>query len=796
MVTMQSLFASQGIDFSDMPGNGFSWESCAISDTETDGSDDECLAPSRSCSLNLGKARDHMELARKPNRCSQPTDKTMPHNYSAANLAPPEILLQIFSMLSPQDFDNARRTCSQWMRVSLNKSLLEYMLKRAGWWDTWQQDCQTHYPSHSTEDSLVWKMSRRFATECLLSGRKTNTEKRGFLATSVVDFSRLSNTRRVSKPRKSSSHHSASVFKKRELAAMSKFNVSSCGNYLLVTTGCTIFVYRLLNRKLARSHKVSLEDMADIDIAPVTTIPCSSEVLTAVMDTSTRKFVVAALLRGRIGVICDVNMDDGAANNPSDASGKSAPNSDGLTSNGDKNTDSLCNEMRGFEPVSPQYYYDICSPEDPPRNVSICPGRRCIAFGCGSGIELHWVCESTNQHYRRHFPMTQPSEILHFLPNRPETPMELRLISSLAGPGMPGCQCHMRPNGSDRPPCQIHLLTDVQQSFTQYAPENSRRPSVVRATHCHHYRAVPINDGMHILFIEPRTGLLCIGSDAPIGGPTSLTRALLCIPPFMRDSSDSTKAGLAPTVFAAGSDLSWGLRVVAAYGDRIILYSVPLDVFNVIKKDHERQGDSVMGDSDLARDLFLDGDRTTKRRESTVPNQNGDWEFLLSVSYRPTTMMWPFKIYGKEIGRMDNVVELALQSSHGGARVWAFGASGSTKLFDVDTFTSPDLSPAEVPCKSLAIEPDGSVLSTGLINRPGLQATESRKRKQYQSPVNFGGQYPITHQLHSAMLNGDPSPAASQASMVAAEKRRASFAACIVDFKVPELGNRTGRWMD
>ena len=776
-----------------MTENGFSWES-AISDTETDCSDDEGSAPSRSWSMKMGQGRDRVKSATKSKPTgsdkgySQPTDKTMSLNSSAANFAPPEILLDIFSMLSPQDFDNARRTCSHWMRVSLNKSLLECMLKRAGWWDSWQQDCQTHHPSHNTDDSLVWKMSRRFATECLLAGRKANTEKRGFLTTSVVDFSRLSNIRRVSKPRKSSSHHSASIFRKRELASMSKFNVSNCGNYLLVTSGSTIFIYHLLNRKLARSQTVSLEDMADLDIAPVTTIPCSSEVLTAAMDTSTPTFVVAALLRGRIGMICDVNMEDGAASNP--------PNSDGSSSNVD-NTDGLYNEMRRCEPASPHYYYDICSPEDPPRNVSICPGRRCVAFGCGSGIELHWVCEGSNQDYRRHFPMTQPSEILHFLPNRPETPTELRLISSLAGPGMPGCQCHKRPDGSGRPPCQIHLLTDVQQSFTQYAPENTRRPSVVRATHCHHYRAVPINDGMHILFIEPRTGLLCIGSDAPIGGPTSLTRALLCIPPFMRDSSDSTKAGLAPTVFTAGSDLSWGLRVVAAYGDRIILYSVPLDVFNVIKKDHERQGDGVMGDSDLARDLFLEGERSTKRRESTVPNQNGDWEFLLSVSYRPTTMMWPFKIYGKEIGRMDNVVELALQSSHGGARIWAFGAAGSTKIFDVDTFTSPDLSPAEVPCKSLAIEPGGSVLSTGLINRSGLQASESRKRKQYQAPINFGGQYPITHQLHSAILNGgDPTPAASQATIEAAGRRRASFAACIVDFKVPDLGNRAGRWME
>lgn len=783
---MRSLLASQGIGFADLPDKGFGWESCAVSDTESDASEDLGSAPSRASSFGMDQSRDDVDLISesKPTVTGRSWSKSI--SRSAANLAPVEILLQIFSLLSPRDFDNARRTCSQWMRVSLNKRMLECMLKRAGWWDAWQQDCQMQRSSEAIEDSLVWRMSRRFATECVLSGRKVNIEKRGFLATSMVDFSKLSNIRPISKPRKSSSHHSASALKKRELVSMSKFNVSSCGNYLLVTSGCTIFMYRLLNRKLAASKEVSLADLADMDIDPITTISCSSDVLTAAVDTSTSKFVVAALLQGRIGMICDVDTDNDAAGSMNGCK----PN--------DKNTDRLSSGMPPREPSSPHYYYDICSAEDPPRNVSICPGRRCVAFGCGTGIELHWVCGSTNQGFRRHFPMTQPSEILHFLPNRPETPTELRLISSLAGPGMPGCQCHKTDDGSDRPHCQIHILTDVEQSFTQYAPENTRRPSMVRATHCHHYRAVPINDGMHILYVEPRTGLLCIGSDAPIGGPTSLTRALLCIPPFVKDSSSSTKPGLAPTVFAAGSDLSWGLRVVAAYGDRIVLYSVPLDVFNIIKKEHEKQGHGVMGDSDLARDWLLAGERPSKRRESTVPNQNGDWEFLLSVSYRPTAMMWPFKIYGKEVGRMDSVVELALQSSHGGARVWAFGASGSTKVFDVDTFTSPERRPADVPCKSVSIGSDGSVLSAGLVDRSGLQDLEvTRKRKQYQPPINFGGQYPITHQLHSVMLHGlDPYPGASQAAIQAAEKRRASFAACIVDFKVPELEAREGPWLD
>jgi hypothetical protein len=247
-----------------------------------------------------------------------------------------------------------------------------------------------------------------------------------------------------------------------------------------------------------------------------------------------------------------------------------------------------------------------------------------------------------------------------------------------------------------------------------------------------------------------------------------------------------------PTVFASGSDWNWGLRVVAAYGDRIILYSVPLDVFNVIRKERERQGDGVMGDSDLARDWFLDNQRSRKRRESLVQNQNGDWEFLLSVSYRPTAMMWPFKIYGKEIGRMANVVELALQASHGGARVWAFGASGETHVIDVDTFSSVSQSTADIPLRSMTVGADGSLASVKLTRRAEsetLPPTTSRKRKQAELRDGFGGQHSLLPRTqHVLGMHGMSHVGDAMAS------RRTSFAACIVDFKIPELGSREGKW--
>lgn len=773
---MPSLWPLPDHGLSCMPEKGFSWNEIPVSDTASDSSETSNsssvetrttpeIPPAvaeRLLDLVPPQTRHALRLTCKS--WSRAVDRARPLSRPAGNVIPPEILLQIFYMLNPRDFDNARRICSQWMRISLDQGLLESMLKRAGWWDAWQRDCQMQRPpaSPAEEQSLVWRMSKRFSTECLLSGRKLNVEKPGFLTTGVIDFSKLSpqhpsqSARSAQRP-----SESATDYFSRDVTTTSKFNVSACGNYLLVTTGCMIYVYRLLAKKTGLLESLSLADVSDKDIALVASISCPDGVVSATIDTSAPKFVVAALLRDRVGMVCDLVIPENQ-------------------------------EAVDDDSTSQHYYHDVCSPEDPPRSVSICPGRRCVAFGGGTGIELHWVDEASKQDCRKHFSMTQPSEILHFLPNREDTPEEIRLVSSLAGPGVSGCQCH----SENRQPCQFHLEADVH-SLTSLDPRDKQNLSLVRTTHCHHYRAIPINDGLHILFIEPRTGFLCIGSDSPIGGATSITRALVCAPPFDQDPSSSDIVPT-PTVFSAGSDLSWGLRVVAAYQDRLVLYSVPLDVFNVIRKEREIQSLGVMGDSDLARDWFLDGERSRKRRGSLVPNQNGDWEFLLSVSYRPTAMMWPLKIYGKEIGRMDNVVELALQSSHGGARVWAFGASGETNIIDVDTFTSPAQRATDLPCKSLSIDADGSVESAQFVTRAEESGLFSPRSPRAEFLNDFRGQHSTVAQLQHTMagLTTQPSSPTAAAEAEATSRRRPSFAACIVGFNIPELGAREGRWVE
>lgn len=197
-----------------------------------------------------------------------------------------------------------------------------------------------------------------------------------------------------------------------------------------------------------------------------------------------------------------------------------------------------------------------------------------------------------------------------------------------------------------------------------------------------------------------------------------------------------------------------------------------------------------MGDSDLARDWFVDSERFRKRRESLVQNQNGDWEFLLSVSYRPTAMMWPFKIYGKEIGRVDNVVELALQSSNGGARVWAFSAAGEAHVFDIDTLTTTAQTIAESPCKVVTVGSDGSLESARLVDRTALGTSPlegSRKRNFTELRDDFVGRYGMSRFVPSMTLDGlEPTStvAAALSQNEDSSIRRPSFAACIVDFKI------------
>jgi hypothetical protein len=72
-----------------------------------------------------------------------------------------------------------------------------------------------------------------------------------------------------------------------------------------------------------------------------------------------------------------------------------------------------CGTSFPMESGTSTFYRHLCSEDDLPRSVSICPQRRCVAFGCSAGIELHWIDALTGQNLSRWFPLTAPSDYLY-----------------------------------------------------------------------------------------------------------------------------------------------------------------------------------------------------------------------------------------------------------------------------------------------------------------------------------------------------------------------------------------------
>ncbi|KAL7270190.1 hypothetical protein RUND412_007109 [Rhizina undulata] len=384
-----------------------------------------------------------------------------------------------------------------------------------------------------------------------------------------------------------------------ELAATTTvhFTVSTCGYYALLSEGCVVYVYRL------RATSESLMEFA-------ASVICPRRVLAVSMDTSSGRFAIAILLDGRMGLVHDV-----------------------------------------IEQETKSTYRNLCSEEDSPRSVAICPQRRCVAFGCQGGIELHWVDALTGQDLNRWFPLTAPSDFLYFLPPRRgiDSAKKLRLISSAVHPE------------------EINPLTKRfginRGSLTLYG---GWKPRIGQSDH---FQAVPLSDGYHILFTDPESGGLCLGSDAPLGGPTKLLRKIWLIPPeFMAEggqdsplySGKNTNSGR-PSIYTSGSYLRNGIRVVAGYGDHVVLYTVPPDLFN-----------SVIGESDAEGIYEYISDSATAEEHLFSP-QEGD----------ESPPRQPVFIHGCYVDTVPNLLDLAIDSGPA-MTIYAFSASGLVRVYQLE----------------------------------------------------------------------------------------------------------------
>ncbi|KAF4626135.1 hypothetical protein G7Y89_g12026 [Cudoniella acicularis] len=336
-------------------------------------------------------------------------------------------------------------------------------------------------------------------------------------------------------------------------------------------------------------------------------------------------------------------------------------------------------------------YRNLCSEDDPPRSVAICPQRRCVAFGCSSGIELHWVDALTGQDLNRWFPLTAPSDYLFFLPPRRsvDSAKKLRLISSAARPNE-RTAIGARVFGSRARTSPFwerfgRTSSLVEQSGAPQRQgilaglrggEPSSRSLGGRIEYSDHYRAVPLSDGYHILFTDPATGLLCLGSDAPVGGPTKLLRKIWFQGPHGMGS---------PVAYAGGSDLRWGVRVAAAFGigkeQSVWLFSVPCDIFTADQGRNLSGGPvwhSASSNAKSQNTEWLDWRPDDALKEWLKQHNTGDP--LPGIHPRS---VWPVKIRGQEIGKCKGVVDLAVDS---GPRmiIWAFNQTGIAKVWQID----------------------------------------------------------------------------------------------------------------
>ncbi|KAJ4854943.1 f-box-like domain-containing protein [Trichoderma breve] len=610
---------------------------------------------------------------------------------------PNELLQQIYSYLSPVDFDSARHSCRTWYLASLDRELLTNMLKQGGWWS-------------SREDV----MSKWIARECNL----LSPQKSAFVEVGHTDFSAIV---------------PGSV--PGDLQGAMSFTVSLCGKFLMAAHGRVVYIYEL-------NHGMPLGLLR-----PVTKVLCPRRVISCSMDTSAERHSVAFLMEGRVGMVCDITTErtgtSSLASTPQSteppviksgsASGSGVSSASALLAS---SSQCACHDHLPSLPMPPEegprsVYRNICHPDDPPRSVAICPQRKCVAFGCSAGIELHWVDALTGQDLSRWFPLTSPSDFLYFLPPRRgvDTPRKLRLISSAAGSGStavvscfdaePWYMRHGRGISVEAGGPSRDVDVDNDESLlSRNVPRDSPLRRLVAAS-ADHFRAVPLSDGYHILFTDPRTGCLCLGTDAPVGSLTRLLRKVWFRPPSQAYSP-------MPLLYVAGSDTRHGVRVVATFAARPQLDGVPLDerTFSSDTGATEDPNQQLIVFYTVPPDVFHDIRRADAEARSAgyrppESRRVGHHEptyghFNLVSDPFGQDLHYPVEVYGQVVATCGNLTEIALNSSPD-LIIWAFAAEGWAKTWALNTGKNEPIinSTAHRDGSVRQYDPDGDVVMAG-----------------------------------------------------------------------------------
>ncbi|KAK5108269.1 hypothetical protein LTR62_008653 [Meristemomyces frigidus] len=295
----------------------------------------------------------------------------------------------------------------------------------------------------------------------------------------------------------------------------------------------------------------------------------------------------------------------------------------------------------------------------------------------------------------RWFMLGRPSDHLHFLPPRRhiDNAQKLRLISST--------NHTPTTSSSDAPETRRELLSPSSSTRSNWLTltgpwrlplwAERRWHDTFGDDHCN---AVPLSDGHHIMFTDEQTGLLCLGADQPIGSARRLSRKVVFEPPTHLLGAEKDRLPFT-SVYAVASDLDTGVRIVAAYSDALVLFSVPIDVLRYSTAEQEETllntyppsdetgavnvSHDALGNLSAVVRSFPEGEES-----SNIQMLNMAWVHWLNTPRsriaEASAQIWPLRITGAQFGTIQDPAALAIQVGLT-IEVWAFARDGQVETW-------------------------------------------------------------------------------------------------------------------
>lgn len=237
---------------------------------------------------------------------------------------------------------------------------------------------------------------------------------------------------------------------------------------------------------------------------------------------------------------------------------------------------------------------------------------------------------------------------------------------------------------------------------------------------------MPLSDGYHILFTDPQTGTLFIGCDAPFDGPTKLTRKIMFVPPPVHKET--------PRLYTSVFDRWGGVRILVAFGDEILLYSVPSGVCDLSREEQKAESRDV-----YSTPPFCHKDRALDHWLNWWNGQciTNHWNMMHPI--------WPITVHGSRIATMRDVCQLAIHAEPE-LTVWAFTMDARCKIWRLNDSADPVVRSNYYLCQS------------GMVHEDDTSGRSGRLQKRSVSLSPSTASLPTTPMVHPSRESTDEGP--------------------------------------